>query len=723
MGSPLFKVTLSNDIEGSLVISEPGGWDEAKLTLERNKVYHSIDEIYDQPLTFYGENTEENGGIQYVRNIEQTQGPDAQIGILIEVSHDEGDTYETLVDNILSIDTVKEIDFYKLDMGMLNTSFWQKFINRKDTPIDLASAVDLDGEARTVINPVTIQLPTQKIRALHVSSSSYGIGYTGITTGDYVWRSFDNITVSEIKEVFTIPNSPLTIANSIPVWIVEANEAGDYTFDIRHECALYTPPSTFDPITNEISFYIQKNDDTPIAFTQNDFADYSEFVYINTLTFVVGDIIRVYGIFGSEAWEGGGKRLTIFGDALSDSVFLPAPSGNTNPTYFNVTADTTYTDTDTEGFLIHEAGNSITDRIIGRNGTFYSEYLGNQNTQIQSYAEDGCGSNYGLARGLNIRGYSLADKPFFMSFQTYWEGINPLLNLGLAIEIIDDLPMIRVEEKEYFYNPITSVDFDWVNNIERSYDLDSIFKAIEIGFEKWSAESASGVDDPQSKRVYNTRFKTIGKEIKILSKFIGASLAIEQTRRNRVEQGKDWRLDEDVMIIAINPDGSPEYQPELDENFSSITGLLNADTRYNIRLSVARNFERWKNYFNGCLQWYVNDSPEEEYKFASGEGNFDMVTTIDENDCEGSGSSPEPSLSEKQNIAVTDDFLFMPIVYTFEHPLTWDEYKTIRDNKNNAIGISRTDSGHRACFIQTLEYEITHGKAKFVVLLGENNPL
>jgi len=98
-----------------------------------------------------------------------------------------------------------------------------------------------------------------------------------------------------------------------------------------------------------------------------------------------------------------------------------------------------------------------------------------------------------------------------------------------------------------------------------------------------------------------------------------------------------------------------------------------------------------------------------------------MTSTLEGSDCE--GTSPETTIDEGGDIEVTDDFLFMPVVYTFEHPLTWEQYKTIRDNKNNAIGVSRTDSGHRTCFIQTLEYEITHGKAKFVVLLGENNPL
>jgi hypothetical protein len=733
MGFPLFRVTLSNDIEGSLVISEPGGWDDAKLKLERNEKFHSLVELYDQPLTFYGQDISENGGIEFIRNIEQTQGIDAQIGILIEVSYDEGDTYETVVTNTLSVDTAKETDFYKLEMGVIRNGFWQNFMNRLTTPVDLLSPIDLDGGSRDVISQVTVQMSSQTVRETLRGSIAEPFRYRVSTNIEFFQINNSLDEISEIKVKYNLPSE--TVSSLVNLFEAELN--GVYNFDIQFE--LTESPSVGDigiSIPTDLEFYIRKNEDTPSIFSKTNFTNggtrsnpgFTRFTYSGSLNLVKGDFIYIYGDLVNNL-----NSTIVWGTDLSD--YPGNPTHNfivTFPTsaqgsFIRCLADTLYDDTETEGFLIHEAGNAITDRIICRDQTFYSEYLGNQNSQIVTYDDHGCGSNYALTRGLNIRGYSLADKPFFIDFQKYWDGINPLFNLGLGYETLPDSPeleVIRIEPKSYFYDKTQmSVTFDFVNNIERSYDVDSIFKAIEIGFNKWSAESVSGVDDPQTKHVYNTRFKTVGKEIKILSKFIGASLAIEQTRRNRVEQGKDWRLDEDVMIIAINPDVSPEYQPELDENFSDVTGLLNADTRYNIRLSVARNFERWKNYFNGCLQWYVNLSPEEDYKFASGEGNFDMVTTLDETDCEGGGVSPEPALSEKQNIAVTDDFLFMPIQYSFEHPLTWDEYKTIRDNRNLAIGVSRSNTGHKACFIQSLEYQITRGKGIFTVLLGENDPL
>jgi hypothetical protein len=304
-----------------------------------------------------------------------------------------------------------------------------------------------------------------------------------------------------------------------------------------------------------------------------------------------------------------------------------------------------------------------------------------------------------------------------MSFEDWWAGANPILNLGLGYTSISGTNYIEIEKKEDFYNPTTILNLDYVNKIERSYDTKYIFKNIEIGYQKWSAESDSGVDDPQTKRKYRTRFKTVGEDISILSKFYAASLGIEQTRRNRAEINKDWRLDNDIMIIALK--SSDRTIPEKSENFTSVTGLTNYTTRYNIRISAGRIFRNWLKFFNGCLNWYTSN---DDFYFASGEGNYDMTSTLSTTaDCPGDGVS----FSEKQDIdsGAGNSFMFIPIVYEFEHPITWNEYKVMRTYRKNAIGVSRTNTGHVPCHIVSVEYHVTEGKAKFKVLQGQTTGL
>lgn len=714
----LFRVTLGHVTAGTLVISEPGGWDESKLSLVRNKEYHCLDQFYDQPLTFYGEGLQNNGGIQFIRDVEATDGPDAQITILFEISQDEGYTYEPLYTGILSLDTLKEIDFYKADIGMVREDFWTKFINRKETPIDLMASVDLDGEARTPIGNITLPMPSQvlttKYRAEMWTETAY---YEHEDGDDVLVFEFDRTGGNEVRvgtiqlpilisdtleERFTYTNGAF---NAITAYIpnfefITAKYKGSYAIDIQlilSTSPYVVPFANGDQLSN-MACWIRKNEESAILLTQthlgvNGTDGRTKFTYTATWDLVKGDKISLYLYYSGASNP---DYFIVFNEIFEDS-------------YIEVTASTIFEDTQTDGILLKDAAESILSKIIGADDVVESSYL------------DGCGGLYSLQLGLHVRGKTLTEKPISMSFDDWWKGANSMFNLGLGYEKTGspEVDKIRIEKKEYFYDKsATSLNLDFVNNIERSYDLNSIFKSIEIGYEKSFSESKSGLNDVQTKSIYSTRFKTIGKTLNILSNFIAASITIEETRRKRVTQEKDDPLDEEIMIIALR-EQSPGYTPELDENFSSVSGILNPETRYNLRLSVARNFERWKNFFNGCLQWYAST----EYAFAKGEGNSSMESTLLESDCEATGSSPEPTLIENQNIAATDDFLYMPVKYSFSHPLTWEDWKAIRDNSTLAIGVSRTDEDHVKCFIESLEYEVTKGQGNFVVWLAENNPI
>lgn len=282
---------------------------------------------------------------------------------------------------------------------------------------------------------------------------------------------------------------------------------------------------------------------------------------------------------------------------------------------------------------------------------------------------------------------------------------------GTEIIIIPEQPVIRVEEVAYFYDPDPSLNIPNIRDISRKYDNDKIFNKINIGYNTWKSEDIQGIDDVQTQHIYATRFEKVGQTITLWSDFIAAGLAIESTRRKTITESTDNKFDDSTFIIAINPDDvSPDtYSPELSENFGDIENLLDSDTRYNIRLSVARNFLRWRKWFNGCLQNWTDSL----YRFVRGEGNYDMVSTMVETspDCLDESYDNQP-LSEKQNIEVTVEFTHLPNYYEFEVPLEWEDYKTIRDNRTKAIGISLTDSGYVPLFIDQLDYRIMHASAK-----------
>lgn len=755
----LFEFQLDNDILGPQIINECDGWSDAKLKLERDKNFKSLIEYFDGSFIFYGNNGVVNGGIDYINEVELTQGLDAEIRIYITVSFD-GYTFEPLFTGQLNLALSQRFVDNKIQIPIVRDDFWAKFINRLDTPVNIQSELSLDDVDVNNFDSINLTLTNQKIRKQYLSEMDIGqiIFETEWIDTQYLQIGFDTNTLSEIEETFEIPTA---INPEIPVYILSAIEAGDYNFDIRIECSSvnYTVIDTplgidcynqevIDSTETIINFYIQKNEETPILFTVTNSPlvltrRSSWYQYLDNIYLEKGDTIKFYGDLIAPLDNGAVDNFIIWGKSNGVTVKKPiigidpsfpddcfwtglsfevvenlgsAPSFSDNPTYFSIYADTVYPETNAFSFLLHDAAGQICDRIISQNDTFYSEHLGSDRTIYRQYNADGCGWKYAIAKGLQIRQYSLIEKPFFLSFNQWWRGINPVLCLGLGYEEIDGNQVIRVEELEHFYDGSeTSLDISNVRQITRVYDQDVIFKTVKVGYSKWQSEDISGIDDPQTKHTYATRFVKTGTDLTIESEFIAASLAIETTRRTTRIKSADYKFDNDTFLIAINPipvDVSPEtspdvndFVPELDENFSSITNLLNSDTRYNSRITPARNLIRWIKYISGCLQSYIDS----KFKFVSGEGNYDMESDM-VNTSDGCDEI-KTEVSEKEDLPVYNDPLHLPMLYEIVVPMEWEDYLTIRENRKKAIGISQTTTGHVKFFIESLEYELVKSKA------------
>ena len=370
------------------------------------------------------------------------------------------------------------------------------------------------------------------------------------------------------------------------------------------------------------------------------------------------------------------------------------------------TFETTYPDTVAQGFLLHDVGAALCDRITGLKGLFYSPLLGNPFTQ-KVFASIGDFSLFALFKGLQIRGYDLLEKPFFMSMKEFWEGINNIACLAIGRYKVAGNDQIVIKTRAEVYNPTIIVKLNWVQNIKRSYIEDEQYTSIGIGFTTWESKSggsgegiASGIDDIQTQQYRNTLFKNIGKKITIFSDLITAALSIEATRRVTNKQSANYQYDNNNHLIALDATCS---KPELSENFSEVDGLLNSDTRYNIRLSTFRSFLRHLDYLSGCLQKNLTSF----FRFGGGKGNYRAATKATSNYL---GDNPGVLITENQDINPSNNPLYVDKVYDIEHFLDWDCYKLLRDNPDMAIGVSQTDTDHVPFFIEDLQWHYGNGK-------------
>jgi hypothetical protein len=835
-----FRFVISHAILGSLEVNEFDGWKESVLKLERHEEFHSLIEYFDGSFILYGNNGIVNGGIDFVKEVEQI-GLDETITVDIDVTFDDI-TFSNVFNGQYKLTDLEELPNNKMRIPIIRDDFWAKFISRLEIPVNLRGQSNQDDEPVSPAENIILELPSQKIRY----NSDYGWGdtYTYYEQDDAfgdamtgLQLDWEMVNLDDLKK-FTLPRSRIQIGSiggvvtaDTLVGNFEAPYNGDYLIDIKLYTSYFidgTPDFWSDSVT-QIDLYVMKSNETVLnntmtktvivcgihsivehSFTQSIRLQRGEQIVIfgidsstnpgitffgtpltwhnvvvaSTTALVLsgeqtidgiststshilaknqGDPsengvwvtgagswtrpsyadtpellneIAVYVTLGTQnadtAWKQNNEIETVDLDDQvwiyilpSDERRLPFPCGLEIEPHLTIIADTFFPPSEGEAFLIHDVGAAISDRIIGQDDTFYSELMGSQLTRARQYEEEGCAWAYGLLKGLQARQYTLSEKPFFMSFNQWWRGANPVLNLSLMYDTIDGQPVIRVEEKAAQYIDDISVYFSNVSpeNITRKYDNDRIFNKIEVGYTQWQAEDISGIDDPQTKKIYSNRFKKVGKTVQLLSEFIGASLAIETTRRKKREKSSDWKYDNETFIIALNPievvespDESPDLvhlSPELDEDFSSITNLVNSETRYNLRITTARNFLRWQNYLQGSLQSYLGSV----FKFSYGEGNYDMTSVMD------AGCPDEEygnqSLDEKGNIEVTADFLHLPILYEIDIPMEWSDYITIRDNRRKAIGVSLGIDGHVPMFIKTLDFRPVKGTATILAWAKE----
>lgn len=756
---PKYYFTLGGDL-GEHQISEPEGWATIIFNLERDLTYWSLIENFEAPLIFYGIAEGKDGGYNYLSQA-KTTGPDTLVTLGIQISLDGGLTRELCFDGRIDVSTAKETIYRaKIEAAIVRNDLWSVFMANKSTPIDIFSTTDIYGNARYPINKQELSMPPQKlIRRYSADMSQTTQAFTSTDSGSISGKNlqvdWDEDTLTEIQTKFSLP---IGVNTDIPVGLFSMDEDGDYSFEIRLEasvieyvlttdfslnCQLTALLSTCGTYIN--NFFVKKNNDPVMGFIKSDTSASTVYDFISDMSLKKGDEIKIYAqlIANMPNDDTHDWSLLIYGknpsvdviirgyglDGLTckfnsgvfiDTIDAPSISGLANPSFINITANTTVDASQCDSVLLHDAGLSVCDRILGRDDTFYSEFLGGDKTSIH-YGSNGCGYLNALTRGLNIRGYLFSEKPFTLSFDDYWNGINPIFNMGLGYEELGtnspSSTVIRMENKREFFNDTPSVYLTAINDITNEFDLNLFTKTIEIGFAQWEAESASGIDDPQTSHIYALRYKLFGKDEKQLSKFVAASLAIEQGRRLIKTQSNDWRLDENIFIVALQEQdsagSSPAFVTEKPEVFATgVTGINNPETRYNVRHTPARLLQRWMDFYSGQLQSY----PSDQIKYQSGQGNVNMTWV-------GDGSCDIGTLTDNQDQIVSSDFIFIPIVYSFVHPLSWEEYSTIRDNRKNAISISWIDPYGdiqvKIAFIKKLSYDINKSKGTFDVWIKD----
>lgn len=645
---------------------------------------------------------------------------------------------------------------------------WAKLISELDTPVNIQSAQSKNGVDVDVIPPFDVRMTPQALdQSLHIRQNNgvntgtiYEDTFTSpdfqddLSENQYAQVNLDDEVLTELQTYY----APFFSATADEISIAEfmaPNFKGVADFDIKISAAIFYfngPPGgdtdkdkiwwNFSGVgtTYGLSMYLKIGDEIigmtrtdksrtftvpPLAYDQTN--EWSEFTQTISRDIPAGTPIKIYCRntgsvpygYGNNTFDILQQQIVILGDQGNNIEMQPAvedahpgefiqgptklllkdfgtPDGVES--YIKITQATIMDETRAPWFLIHDIARSVLDRICDQNNTLVSEYLGNQST-TPSYENTGCGSNNMGTQGLQVRGWTLDEKQMALSFKKVWEGINPALNLALwpvRDSVTGKLSIHIGKKSELYRTDAPAVYISNVRKISKDYDDDHIYKNYVTGYRQWESEDISGIDDPQTTQTRSNNLYGVDNDFEQISDWVAASYAIETTRRASKEKSKDYKFDNDIFLLAVSPDGEGGFVPELDENLTYVDGLRNASTRYNIRHTPGHMFLRWMDYIAGALQ----TNPGPGLTFQSAEGNYDVTTNFEPGDCD----DYNVPLSEKANMVIPNDFLFIPRLFKFETAITLAQFKAIRENQGQAIMVSQTNVGHFPMFIKDLEF-------------------
>jgi hypothetical protein len=330
-------------------------------------------------------------------------------------------------------------------------------------------------------------------------------------------------------------------------------------------------------------------------------------------------------------------------------------------------AKTTTAPSTTKSYLIFEALNKVFQFYSDQTHCFESDYFGRTDSVIE-YPVDGAGSLNTIQSGALIR--KVAGKTTFANGNDLFGALNAMHCLGLGFEIRNGRQVVVINPLQYFYNENLHVlDLGPVSKFKEVVDTKSYANQFEQAYGKIDIQKTNGIDDFSGKRNWKYPITQVSNKQLATTKYKISADEIENQRR-LISSTEDSKNDDNNFFIkVVRIDDT--FKPATNEDYTLIENLFDPASTYNLDLSLRRNLDNWL----GVIAIALYKSPTKEITFASGEGNYNMIT-------QKTGEpfpKPEGGLGVKVSLEGIKP-LWHPKRYKFECPLTSLQMKVIRQN-------------------------------------------
>jgi len=607
------RYELYHNIEGTLIIDEPEGWDSDEKEYTRNKDYHGVIAKFSNNAKYIG------NGADFINMIDDLYGVQADLKLTKFEKHPQTDVWVVVYSGYLDLST-KEIQDGKVSVKFNSGGLEQALKSRESENVEIDRLTTIDGKPLPELKTETMLLEGRRIflKSTWEINDTARYEFMGVRSSDGNTRGmttgvpFQLVNRSHEEVHSILPGSNASEGQGT---------AGMMFFAIaerQRNLRVMSDSFKFRPVVNESDW-------------QWAFFKVSITTFYDGSSFIVKDR-RV--LFDSDAnggmWGVNQRNFEIAfdemitlesGESASIEFFMKADLKNTSGSErfyltidnlggkFTVEEDSFYEQTKSKFVLAHELAERLVAICTNQKDAVYSEFLGR--TDI-GYSINGPGALTGNTHGFWVRGFDKLPvptvgppevvnlfKPLTTTFKDFMSSYAAVWNLGMGIETINRRERVRLESLSYFYNFNATIKLpNQIKNVKRSCAADYYYSSLEFGYMQGGEyEEAMGLDEYNAKSTFTTIINRVKNTYTQLSKYRADKYGQEFARRKpeTLNNTEDTAYDDHIFINDLKKNPVEDFYRERkwqDDFMEAPSGIFSPETATNLRFSPINMFLR-----------------------------------------------------------------------------------------------------------------------------------
>ena len=611
----------------------PDGWDDALIQTERSMTYYGMFRSFSIPLKFVKDGAKILRQAFYYFNgeIEQASSYEAKVTILINKLNKISLVYEQLFTGEFDFSTFKDtLDYVEINIidGGLTSIIKAKASQIVELPLPTDQVINYDG----------IVLDSEDVILSGIQHHNQeSLPFTQSAPFDVL--TFENLTQNAIE----VQNSGHELSPSDTDWFILAHRKCFLNAEINVTATFHCQNLAYESESATIDVTVVLRVQDSLIHTDYEIGSFSTIINSST----------PYGI-----------KNIAFNHTRTLQNIKNSIAGDTelhSYTYISVLAICTATN-ESSGIAIDFTDCTFTGNLfaslppiqfrvfpiydlirallaeIAPGYEFVSTYY-DFNASPNTLTLWTCGSAIRNQKVLYVTENGVISKTYIIqalkiSLENLFKTIDIINPMGMGVEVINGVEVLRIEQRGYFFNQNASLQIGGIRDFKLSVSADLIYNQVKVGWPNQDYGEDAGRNEVNSTQVYSIPVTRIVKELDLVSPYRADFYGIDYYRlKFAADDTKDDEGDNQIFVLSGTPAFGHSWQwellraPFLEENGGSITGIIFPRTAYNLMLTPGHCMKRHNAWFSSLCHHNIG-----YIKFLSSEKNARGVMTYTDED-------------------------------------------------------------------------------------------